>query len=240
MPAASGVRRRHARPRSKPPRWRGGPRRTRPSCRSSSRACSTPGARQAFLPQVGWQGGYEWNGADFTDRAGGWIVGAEVRVNVFRGLADRARAAETTGGRDAGLGGAGARRIGHPAGRAERVASPRGGTCARWRGRGGSRPGAREPADHSRPLRSGARRRQRRAARRSRRCSTRSSSTPRRKWTSSSRPRRSIARSAGRQGRRAWNWCRFDRRVRAEVVRGIRLQSDVSDRVSGMPPRALC
>ena len=54
------------------------------------------GARRAFLPQVGWQGGYEWNGEDFTDRAGGWIVGAEVRVNVFRGLADRARAAETT------------------------------------------------------------------------------------------------------------------------------------------------
>jgi outer membrane protein len=54
------------------------------------------GARQAFLPQVGWQGGYEWNGADFSDRAGGWIVGAEVRVNVFRGLGDRARLAETT------------------------------------------------------------------------------------------------------------------------------------------------
>jgi outer membrane protein TolC len=53
-------------------------------------------ARQAFLPQVGWQGGYEWNGADFGDRAGGWIVGAEVRVNVFRGLGDRARLAETT------------------------------------------------------------------------------------------------------------------------------------------------
>jgi len=52
------------------------------------------GARRAFLPQLGWQGGYEWNGEDFTDRAGGWIVGAEVRVNVFRGLGDRARVAE--------------------------------------------------------------------------------------------------------------------------------------------------
>jgi len=52
------------------------------------------GARQTFLPQLGWQGGYEWNGADFTDRAGGWMVGAEVRVNVFRGFADRARLAE--------------------------------------------------------------------------------------------------------------------------------------------------
>jgi outer membrane protein len=52
------------------------------------------GARAAFLPQLGWQGGYEWNGADFADRAGGWMVGAEVRINVFRGLADRARVAE--------------------------------------------------------------------------------------------------------------------------------------------------
>src|SRR5262249_53220754 len=39
------------------------------------------GARRAFLPQVGWQSGYEWNGADFADRAGGWIVGAELRLN---------------------------------------------------------------------------------------------------------------------------------------------------------------
>jgi outer membrane protein len=53
------------------------------------------GARQAFMPQVGWQGGYEWNGATMTDRAGSWIVGAEVRLNVFRGLADRARVAAT-------------------------------------------------------------------------------------------------------------------------------------------------
>ena len=54
------------------------------------------GARQAFLPQVGWQGGYEWNGAAFSDRAGGWIVGAEVRVNVFHGFIDRARLGEAT------------------------------------------------------------------------------------------------------------------------------------------------
>src|SRR5262245_26525761 len=54
------------------------------------------GARRAFLPQVGWQGGYEWNGASFSDRAGGWIVGAELRVNVFHGLIDRARVGETT------------------------------------------------------------------------------------------------------------------------------------------------
>lgn len=52
-------------------------------------------ARMALLPQVGWQGGYEWNGQSFGDRASGWMVGAEVRVNVFRGFADRARLAET-------------------------------------------------------------------------------------------------------------------------------------------------
>jgi outer membrane protein len=53
------------------------------------------GARAALLPQVGWQGGYEWNGGSFTERAGGWMVGAEVRINLFRGFADRARLAET-------------------------------------------------------------------------------------------------------------------------------------------------
>jgi len=53
------------------------------------------GAERAFLPQAGWQGGYEWNGAGFADRSGGWIVGAEVRVNVFHGFIDRARVTET-------------------------------------------------------------------------------------------------------------------------------------------------
>jgi outer membrane protein TolC len=51
------------------------------------------GARLALAPQVGWQGGYEWNGASFGERAGGWTVGAEVRVNLFRGFGDRARLA---------------------------------------------------------------------------------------------------------------------------------------------------
>jgi outer membrane protein TolC len=51
-------------------------------------------ARAAFLPQVGLQGGWEWNGHTFADRASSWFVGAEVRVNLFHGLADRARLAE--------------------------------------------------------------------------------------------------------------------------------------------------
>jgi outer membrane protein TolC len=53
-------------------------------------------AALALWPQVGWQGGYEWNGPSFADRAGGWMVGAAVRVNVFRGFGDKARLAATT------------------------------------------------------------------------------------------------------------------------------------------------
>jgi outer membrane protein len=48
-------------------------------------------ARAAFLPQVAFRSGWEWNGATFDTRASGWLVGAEVRLNLFRGLADRAR-----------------------------------------------------------------------------------------------------------------------------------------------------
>jgi outer membrane protein TolC len=48
-------------------------------------------AQAAFLPQVAFRGGWEWNGGDFDTRASGWLVGAEVRLNLFRGLADRAR-----------------------------------------------------------------------------------------------------------------------------------------------------
>jgi outer membrane protein TolC len=54
------------------------------------------GARAALLPQVGWQAGYEWNGDSFGTRAGGWIVGADVRLNLFKGFADRARIAAGT------------------------------------------------------------------------------------------------------------------------------------------------
>jgi outer membrane protein TolC len=50
-------------------------------------------ARMALLPQLGWQGGYEWNGESFGERAGGWMVGAGVKVNLFRGMGDRARIA---------------------------------------------------------------------------------------------------------------------------------------------------
>lgn len=51
-------------------------------------------ARAAFLPQVFARGAAEWNGATFGERKSGWMVGAEVRLNVFRGFADRARLAQ--------------------------------------------------------------------------------------------------------------------------------------------------
>lgn len=51
-------------------------------------------ARASWLPQVGFQSGWEFNGGSFGDRASSWVLGAEVRFNVFRGGADRARVAE--------------------------------------------------------------------------------------------------------------------------------------------------
>ncbi len=47
--------------------------------------------RTAFLPQVVARAAAEWNGATFTDRAAGWMAGVDVRLNLFRVFADRAR-----------------------------------------------------------------------------------------------------------------------------------------------------
>lgn len=52
-------------------------------------------SRGAFLPQVGVQGGLEFNGASFTEQARSWGVGAFVRWNLFSGLGDAARLRET-------------------------------------------------------------------------------------------------------------------------------------------------
>ena len=51
-------------------------------------------ARAAFLPRVGVQGGWEFNGQNLTDQRASWIVGAQVQMNLFRGFADSARMAE--------------------------------------------------------------------------------------------------------------------------------------------------
>lgn len=52
-------------------------------------------ARAAFLPHVAFQSGWEFNGGSFSDRASSWIVGTEVRLNLFRGGGDAARLAES-------------------------------------------------------------------------------------------------------------------------------------------------
>jgi len=51
-------------------------------------------ARSTFLPQLAALGGYEWNGGQIDTQVSSWLVGAEVRVNLFHGFADKARVAE--------------------------------------------------------------------------------------------------------------------------------------------------
>lgn len=55
-------------------------------------------ARAAYLPQVFAQAGWEGNGGQWNSRSGSWIVGAGVRINLFRGFADKARIAEANEG----------------------------------------------------------------------------------------------------------------------------------------------
>jgi outer membrane protein TolC len=54
-------------------------------------------ARAAFLPSIGVQGGWEFNGETLGAQQSSWLVGAEVRINVFRGFGDKARMAEANG-----------------------------------------------------------------------------------------------------------------------------------------------
>jgi outer membrane protein TolC len=51
-------------------------------------------ARAALWPTVGVQGGWELNGATLGAQQSSWVIGAEVRMNLFRGFADTARIAE--------------------------------------------------------------------------------------------------------------------------------------------------
>jgi outer membrane protein TolC len=53
-------------------------------------------ARAALLPTVGLEGGWEFNGATLGEQQSSWMVGAEVRINLFRGFADTARMAEAS------------------------------------------------------------------------------------------------------------------------------------------------
>ena len=51
-------------------------------------------ARAALLPTVGVHGGWEFNGETLGAQQSSWVIGAEVRVNVFRGFGDTARMTE--------------------------------------------------------------------------------------------------------------------------------------------------
>jgi outer membrane protein TolC len=53
-------------------------------------------ARAELLPSVGLHGGWEFNGATLREQQSSWVVGAEVRMNLFRGFADTARMTETS------------------------------------------------------------------------------------------------------------------------------------------------
>ena len=52
-------------------------------------------ARALLLPRIGLEGGYEWNGSTWTNRAAAWLVGirAELSLSLGGGEAARARAA---------------------------------------------------------------------------------------------------------------------------------------------------
>ena len=73
--------------------------RLRPDVRSASlrqRLAETTAemARAKFLPQLSVQGGWELNGPRVNAGAASWVVGAVARINVFNGLADKARLAQ--------------------------------------------------------------------------------------------------------------------------------------------------
>jgi outer membrane protein TolC len=53
-------------------------------------------ARAGLWPTVAVQGGWEFNGATLGSQQSSWVIGAEVRLNVFRGFGDTARIAEAT------------------------------------------------------------------------------------------------------------------------------------------------
>ena len=57
-------------------------------------AAEVQAAHAAFLPQVSVQASEEFNGDTWNSRTSAWTVGAVARINLFRGLADKARLAE--------------------------------------------------------------------------------------------------------------------------------------------------
>jgi len=50
--------------------------------------------RAAFLPRVGVEASWEFNGSTWAEQRSGWLVGATVALNIFNGFGDRARVTE--------------------------------------------------------------------------------------------------------------------------------------------------
>jgi outer membrane protein TolC len=57
-------------------------------------AAMVDAAEAAFLPQVTALGVWELNGGAWNSRSSSWVAGAVARINLFRGMADKARLAE--------------------------------------------------------------------------------------------------------------------------------------------------
>jgi outer membrane protein TolC len=51
-------------------------------------------ARSAFLPRIGVQAAWEFNGATWAEQRSAWTVGTTVALNVFNGFGDRGRMTE--------------------------------------------------------------------------------------------------------------------------------------------------
>jgi outer membrane protein len=62
--------------------------------RQSLAAAAVDAAQAAFLPQVAALGTWELNGGAWSSRSSSWVAGAVARINLFHGLADKARLAE--------------------------------------------------------------------------------------------------------------------------------------------------
>jgi outer membrane protein len=57
-------------------------------------AAAVNAAEAAFLPQVAALGAWELNGGTWTSRSSSWVAGVTARINLFHGLADKARLTE--------------------------------------------------------------------------------------------------------------------------------------------------
>ena len=115
-------------------------------------AATVDAARAAFLPQVAAQGGWELNGGAWNSRSSSWVAGAVARVNLFHGLADKARLAEARELVTRRATRKGQSRDHGAARRADRDRPARGRAGERSGWTGGRRSGTREPTHYPGPL----------------------------------------------------------------------------------------